>query len=70
MATVTIEVTSNGSNAAPTAVGDTVSVAVGQPVIIDVAANDTDDTGLNLASIISIESSLGGTLENVNIIVR
>jgi len=58
VATVTI---TSASNQAPVAKDDAASVPVDQSVTINVAANDTDDIGLDLASIVVTTPTLDGS---------
>ena len=59
--TATVTVTVNAKNQPPVAVNDTATTTKGTPVSINVISNDTDDIGINPASIAIVTSPGNGT---------
>ena len=60
-ATVTVTVTIPAQNQPPVAVNDSATTTKGTPVAINVVANDTDDVGINAASVAIVTSPGHGT---------
>ena len=57
----TVTVTVNAKNQPPVAGNDTATTSKGTPVLINVVANDTDDIGINGASVAIVTSPVSGT---------